>query len=231
MYNITFRSIWYSRETERQSSSERVKIKSGLKLPSNFTLKNYLCTTHHSLNEYQKPLPRWKSRTVCHLSKRVQQMNEADCPYLSPEEWKAHKKLIADAIVQMENYLATPTMKGSNLSGAVEANWSVARNDYRNLTTVHFVAVDLLKLGCATPALCKIFLTGLINWLEVCGTLSTSIWLRFDSWICTNAARSSWVLCQHYFGQTLVRSFLVLTLKARSELGNVVRLLVYIWKF
>jgi len=23
MYNITFRSIWYSRETERQSSSER----------------------------------------------------------------------------------------------------------------------------------------------------------------------------------------------------------------
>jgi len=38
-----------------------------------------------------------------------QQMNEADCPdYLSPEEWKAHKKLIADAsIVQMENYLAT----------------------------------------------------------------------------------------------------------------------------
>jgi len=37
--------------------------------------------------------------------------------------------------------------------------------------------------------------------------------------------------CQHYFGQTLSEKFLVLTLKARSELGNVVRLLVYIWKF
>jgi len=86
-------------------AANAVKIKSGLKLQATSHWK-IIFTTHHSLNEYQKPLPRWKSGNSCsHLSKRVQQqMNEADCPdYLSPEEWKAHKKLIADAIVQMEN--------------------------------------------------------------------------------------------------------------------------------
>ncbi len=49
-----------------------------------------------------------------YLSQRVQQqMNEADCPEnLSPEEWETHKNLVADAIVQMENYLATPADEG-----------------------------------------------------------------------------------------------------------------------
>ena len=90
-----------------------------------------------------------------YLSQRVQQqMNEAECPEkLSPEEWETHKNLVADAIAQMESYLATQDVQGKqSIQGLLRQIDQWQGDDYRRVhwTTVHFVRSGyLLKLEYA----------------------------------------------------------------------------------
>jgi hypothetical protein len=150
-----------------------------------------------------------------YLSKRVQQqMNEADCPdYLSPEEWKAHKKLIADAIVQMENYLATPTYEGKqSIWGLLRQIDRLQGNDYRNLpwTTVHFVRSGyLLKLGYALRCFVE---QDFPYWAY---KLAREYVERYQPQYGSGLIPESVPMllevaefwCQHYFGQTLSEKF------------------------
>ena len=90
-----------------------------------------------------------------YLAQRVQQeMNQAEpSERLTLEEWSNHKSLMADAIAQMESYLATPTDEGKqSIRGLLRQIDSLQGDDYRNVhwTTVHFVRSGyLLKLEYA----------------------------------------------------------------------------------
>ena len=90
-----------------------------------------------------------------YISQRVQQqMNEAECPEkFSPSEWEAHQTLMADAIAQMESYLATPDVSGKqSMRGMLRQIDQWQGDDYRRVhwTTVHYVRSGyLLKLEYA----------------------------------------------------------------------------------
>ncbi len=88
-----------------------------------------------------------------HICQRVQQeMDEIKRPeQFSESEWESHKALVAEAIAQMENYLATPNVEGKrSLQGLLRQIDQYQGDDVRRVhwTTVHFVRSGyLLKLS------------------------------------------------------------------------------------
>lgn len=150
-----------------------------------------------------------------YLSHRVQQqMNEADCPdNLNPEEWETHKNLVADAMVQMENYSATPTDEGKqSILGLLRQIDGLQGDDYRNFqwNTVHFVRSGyLLKLEYALRCFVE---PDFPDWAY---KLAREYVERYQPQYGTGLIPESVPMllevaefwCQHYFGQSLSEKF------------------------
>jgi len=164
----TFRSIWYSRETERQSSSERRQNQNGLKLPSNFTEKII----------FALPITRLTSiKSLCQDERAAEQFAStspnsaaAEWGWLSrlSESWRmeSSQKLIADAIVLEENTCSDPWREAIYLGLLRQIDRLQGDCIYPGLQCILSAVVICSSWGMRYAALWNIFLTGLINWLE-----------------------------------------------------------------
>lgn len=129
-------------------------------------IKKWLTTAQELRNSrYALPITRLTSiKSLCQDQKAAgtfalhiclsteQEMNEIKRPeHFSESEWDAHKKLFADAIAQMENYLANPEIENKqSLKGLLKQIDQYQGDDVRRVhwTTVHFVRSGyLLKLS------------------------------------------------------------------------------------
>jgi len=150
-----------------------------------------------------------------HFAKRVQQkMSEMPCPeHFLPEEWNLHKQVVAQAVVEMENYLQEPSSQTLlNLDKILREIDKFQGNDYRRVhwTTVHFVRSGyLLKIQYAVNCYCK---PDYPFWAY---KLAREYAEKYDSYYGGGLTPKSKPMlleiaefwCQHYFEQSLKEKF------------------------
>ena len=150
-----------------------------------------------------------------YIAQKVQQkMNDDSRPdSITAEEWETHKNLVADAITQMENYLANPTPEvKQTISKLLSEIKALQGDNYRYVhgTMVHFVrSGDLLKIEYA---LCCFTDADFSYWAY---KLAREYVERYEPSYGTGIIPESVPMllevaefwCQYYFGQTLKEKF------------------------
>ncbi len=150
-----------------------------------------------------------------YIAQKVQQkMKDVSLPdSITAEEWETHKNLVADAIIQMENYLAAPTPEvKQSISKLLSKIKALQGDNYRYVhgTMVHFVrSGNLLKIEYA---LCCFTDADFSYWAY---KLAREYVERYEPSYGTGIIPESVPMllevaefwCQYYFGQTLKEKF------------------------